>query len=307
MPAMNVSRSIELNASTESVFNTLNNLHTWSSWSPWLIMEPGVEVDVSEDGKYYEWNGDRVGSGNMKITGEKKNKEILYDLNFLKPLKSEAKVTFKISPKGEGSNVTWTMESAMPWYMFWMTGMMEGYISMDYDRGLNLLKDYIEKGELHSKLEFKGIENFSGTKYLGIKKTTSFDELGDVMKDDFGTLYHYLKELEGISNGKAFSIYHKWKVGKKEATFTSCIGVYTVPDNLPEGITAGEIPETGIYTLRHIGPYHHVGNAWSTLYSMQRGKEFKLNKKVDPFEVYVSDPEKTDPKDIITDVCFPVN
>ncbi|MFT5821723.1 MAG: hypothetical protein ACI8ZM_002977 [Crocinitomix sp.] len=42
------------------------------------------------------------------------------------------------------------------------------------------------------------------------------------------------------------------------------------------------------------------------LHMMQRGKEFKANKKVDPFEVYINNPMNTEPIDLITEVNFPI-
>ena len=69
---------------------------------------------------------------------------------------------------------------------------------------------------------------------------------------------------------------------------------------------SGRIPPVKVYRLRHTGPYRHLGKAWSTLYSMQRRKEFKLFKGQDPFEWYDSTPGEGAEKDIRTTVCFPI-
>ena len=72
------------------------------------------------------------------------------------------------------------------------------------------------------------------------------------------------------------------------------------------GIKSGEIPATKVHTLRHVGSYVHLGNAWTTLYSMQRNKEFKSAKGIHPFETYVNMPGQVPDKDLITDIHFPV-
>lgn len=306
MPAFNVSRSTTIDASPEKVFSTVNNLSTWVNWSPWLIMEPEANVTIADDNKYYEWEGSRVGAGSMKIIGEEKNSNVDYDLNFLKPWKSEAKVRFLIDGEGDQTKVTWNMDSSLPWYMFWMVGMMDSWIGMDYERGLGMLKEYIEDGEVKSKLEWKGESQFPGTKYIGIKTTCGMDEIGEVMMADFGKIEAFIKEHEDVATGDAYSIYHKWDMKKQQTVYTACVGVTEVPVDLPSDFISGEIPATKIYTLRHIGKYDHLGNAWSTMMSMGRNKEFKQKRGIHPWEYYVTNPKETAESEHITDICFAV-
>jgi len=56
----------------------------------------------------------------MQITSEEENKIIKSDLQFLKPWKSFARVNFMLEPQGEGTKVSWTMESKLPFFMFWI-------------------------------------------------------------------------------------------------------------------------------------------------------------------------------------------
>ncbi|MCH2234173.1 MAG: hypothetical protein MK078_07960 [Crocinitomicaceae bacterium] len=98
-------------------------------------MEPGVKVDVSEDNKSYSWEGNRTGSGNMTITKEEPNKSIAIDLLFLKPYRSKAKVDFYLKGNENSTEVNWTMDNSLPFFMFWMKNQMVQFIGMDYDRG----------------------------------------------------------------------------------------------------------------------------------------------------------------------------
>lgn len=303
---MNINRSVVVNAPIEKIFSSLNDFNHWPKWSPWLIMEPNTKVTVRDDAKYYEWQGGRVGEGNMTILSETENESIDYDLVFLKPWKSQAKVSFYLKPVNDGVQVTWTMDSSLPFFMFWMKKQMEAFVGMDYERGLRMLKEYLEKGEIDSKLEFNGISNFPGTHYVGITTTCSMDAMGDNMMADFGKLMEYGQANQDSATGQAFSIYHKWDMVKQTAEYTACIGVKNKAENLSGNLKAGEIPATKTYALRHVGNYEHMGNAWSTLYAMQRGKEFKMAKGIHPFEMYMNSPEDTAPKDLITDIHFAV-
>ncbi len=306
MPAIHIERSKELDASVSEVFSILNDFNHWVKWSPWLIMEPGAKVTISEDSKYYEWAGEKVGEGNMSITAEKDNNWVEYDLTFLKPWKSEAKVRFELSEADDKTNVIWSMDSKLPFFMFWMKKMMEGFVGMDYERGLTMLKDYVEKGEIESSLEPKGESVFPESKYIGLKTTCGLKDIGECMMKDFGKLEVFMQDHQDIANQQAYSIYHKWQVTKGSATYTACVGVSDFPDIIPDGFVKGSIPETKIYTMRHTGKYDHLGNAWATMMNLSRNKDFKQKKNIHPFEHYISDPQSTEPRDLITDVIFPI-
>ena len=306
MPKTHVSKSIEIQAPPEKVFNTLNNFNHWSPWSPWLICEPEAMVKVAEDAKFYEWEGKRIGSGNMQITAENPHSTIDYDLMFLKPWKSKAKVRFKLIPEGEHTRATWIMDSSLPFFMFWMKRSMEAFIGMDFDRGLNMLKEYIEDGEVKSELKFVGKGSYPGCNYVGIKRDCTVSEVGKLMSADFDQLKDLAHANEGSLAGEPFSIYHKWDPVKQRVSYTAGFPVDNLPQNLPAGMITGSIPATETYTLRHIGPYQHLGNAWTTLMMMQRGKEFKPKKGFHPFETYVNSPEEVPASELITDIHFAV-
>ncbi len=306
MPKINVTRSATIDSSINNVYSKLNDFNHWIKWSPWLIMEKGVKVNISEDAKYYEWKGDRVGEGNMSISLEDGSNSIEYDLTFLKPWKSEAKVKFMLSDNNDRTAVTWTMDSKLPFFMFWMKKMMEGFIGMDYERGLNMLKDYIEVGEVKSNLDWMGESDFPGAKYVGIKTTCDIDKMDEAMPGDFGKLEQFMKTNEDLATGQAYSIYHKWDIVKRKATYTACVGVTSIPEDLSDDLISGEIPATRIYTLRHTGKYDHLGNAWSTMIGMARGKEFKQKRGIHPWEHYLTNPKETAEDANITDVVFAI-
>ena len=306
MPKIHVQKSVHIKAPIEKVYNAVSNFNHWTSWSPWLIQEPDAKVTVAKDAKYYEWEGKMVGSGNMSITDEQANQSVNYDLTFLKPWKSRAKVRFELSPEADGTKTTWFMDSSLPFFMFWMKKMMTTFIRMDYDRGLALLKDYVEDGEVHSKLERKGYSNYPGCTYVGIQTTCKMQEVGPKMQEDLGRIGDFLKDKEALVAGPPFSIYHKWDMVRDQIRYTSGIPLKSLPADLPAGLMVGEIPPTRIYTVGHTGPYHHLGNAWTTLYTMQRNKVFKLNKKADPFEVYLDDPHEVAANELRTEIHFPV-
>lgn len=307
MPKLNLNRSTTINAPIEKVYENVSNLNHWTAWSPWLITEPEATTTVSDDQKSYSWKGKRVGSGEMKITKEVPNESVDYDLTFLTPWKSHAKVRFEVkSVDSSTTEVTWYMDSSLPFFMFWMKKMMMAFIGMDYERGLALLKDYSEDGQVHSKLEFIGERTFPGHTYIAIKSDCSISDLSQAMERDFTRLWDFMKDHKDLICGEAFSIYHKWEIVKGRVSYTSGIPVSQIPEGLPNDFVKGELPEMKVYTLRHIGPYPHMGNAWTAMQMMIRSKEIKPVKKIHPFETYGNSPTEVSEKELITDINFAV-
>lgn len=303
---MHISRSIEIAKPAEEVYKYLNDFHHWATWSPWIIQEPDCKIHVDEDGKFQSWDGKRIGSGEIRITDESENEYINYDLRFLKPWKSKSKTRFELKSIGDITEVTWIMNGSLPFFMFWMKKMMEAFVGMDYQRGLTMLKDLIEDGQVHSKINMNGESQFSGKKYVAIRTNCTMTELGPNMKEDFEKLGDFFTENKSSGCGEAFSIYHKWDVVSGRASYTSGMFVDQVPDQLPSGFIKGEIPATKIFTIGHTGPYTHLGNAWTTLYTMARNKEIRQNKKIDPFETYKNSPNEVPENELVTEVHIPV-
>ena len=306
MPKIHIAKSIQINAPINEVYDAISTFNPWVEWSPWLILEPGVKVDISDQGKFYTWEGNRTGSGHMKMTGEEKNKSVDIDLTFLKPWKTSSKVRFELTKKDNSTNVTWFMDGSLPFFMFWMKKMTETFVGMDYDRGLALLKDYVEDGEVHSKLNFLGESQYGGTKYVGIITNTNKMEMGHKMQADFGRLMQEFGKSQESNQAESFSIYHKFDPVKDKIQYTAAMPVTNIPQNLPTGVISGEIPASKVYTLEHIGPYEHLGNAWTTLQMMIRGKEIKTIKNIHPWETYHNNPADTNLNDLITRIHFAV-
>ena len=183
---------------------------------------------------------------------------------------------------------------------------MERLIGMDYDRGLFMLKDYIENGKVEAKLEFLGQSDYAGCQFVGVKSECTIETIGDVMSEDFKKIAEFAKENEDIVTCDWFSVYHKFDFNKNRVVYTSGVGIKSEALKIPVGLFEGSLPATKVHTVRHIGPYELSGNAWSAIMAMDRAKEFTKNKKIPPMEFYRNSPMETEPKDLISDICMPV-
>ena len=176
MPALKVSRSIQVDADPRTVYDCFRDFGTWEAWSPWLVADPEADVTVSENssevGATYHWDSEIVGAGSMEHEDlappgmRGKQGAIFSRLRIIRPWESESAVRFIILPNGtqqtHSTTVHWELDGRLPIFQFWIKGFMESAMAMDYDRGLRMAKELIESGKVDSKTTVHGVVNVPG-------------------------------------------------------------------------------------------------------------------------------------------------
>lgn len=306
MPAYLISRSIQVGAPVDQVFARVRDFRQWPEWSPWLIVEPDCVVSYAEDGRSYSWEGDVVGCGRMKILGEDPPSRIHYRLEFLKPWKSVSEVEFRFEEVEDGvTEVTWTMDGRLPFFLFFLKQMMMSGLGMDFERGLTMLKDTIETGSVPFTLEF-GEQLRDRVDFVGVKSGCALSRIGPEMESGFARLKSWFSENGIETSGPPMSIYHKWDLAKQETVFTLAFPVDQVPAEVPDDLRVGSQPAMNAFVIRHTGPYRYLGNAWAAGMMRVRAKTFRQRRGIHPFEEYETDPGCGSEKDAVTVVHFPV-
>ncbi|WP_119394790.1 SRPBCC family protein [Salinibius halmophilus] len=306
MPKFSAQSSITIKKSAREIIDVIANFQTWPTWSPWLIMEPKCRVtyegDMGEPGSSYQWRGDMVGAGEMTLT-EITDTGISCELLFIKPYKSRAHDRFTLQETEQGTIVTWSMSSSLPWFMFWMTKSMSEFISMDYQRGLLMLKSLLEEGKVPSRLSAIGDQTASSLWYIALEATATTDQLGAVMAKDFTKLANYFAAQHLHATGKPFALYFDMDMQTSRCTLHNCLPVAQQHDVDPPFICA-QLPTKETFAVAHTGAYGFVGNAWSFAMMLARHKKIKTNKSPIGLERYVSDPSDVAPDDLVTEVAL---
>lgn len=310
MSAYHIQRSIVIEKSTQEVFDYIKNFHTWGQWSPWLCTEKTAEVNISgngsNEGDVYAWKGKLVGEGTITNDILEFPSRIDQTIRFVKPFTSEGHVYWDFEGVENGTKVTWHMESSLPFFLFFMKKKMIAWMEGDYDRGLKMIKEAMETGEVLTNIEIGDVIDFPEVEYVGLKTRCTIAEIGPKMQEDFAKMEQIFVEKAVTPVGAPFSIYNDFNMVKGTCTYTLGFPAEEMPNDIGEFLI-GTIPAHRALKATHTGSYDNLGNAWMAGFSyIQNTKGLKVNKKIPPFEIYVDNPEEVPPKDLKTELYFPV-
>ena len=134
-------RTVRIKASPDKIVPLIEDFHRWGSWSPWEALDPTMKRSYSGAprgvGAVYEWEGNRnVGAGRMEIT-EAAPTRIVVALDFLRPFAAHNVATFTLEPRGDATEVTWTMDGRH----VYVAKVMGLFVNMD-----RMVGSYFETG-----------------------------------------------------------------------------------------------------------------------------------------------------------------
>ena len=147
-----VQRSAQVRAAPAAIYPLIADFREWPRWSPWEKLDPGMKRTLSGapsgTGAVYAWEGSsKVGAGRMEIRDVAPPSKVVIQLDFIKPFEGHNVTEFALVPKGEATDVQWTMRGSAT-FMMKVMGLftdMDKMIGKDFERGLANLKAAVEK------------------------------------------------------------------------------------------------------------------------------------------------------------------
>lgn len=294
---LNISKKIVINKSVSHVYQVIADIRQWNLWSPWMHCEPTAVTQASgvsgEIGQAQSWTGEVIGSGLMTITNLKENQLVEMKIEFLAPWKSVAQALFEIKElNAEQTEVTWVMNSQLPIFMFFFKNMMTAYMGHDFERGLKMLKEYVETGSVVSTSIYQGEKSFSEFYVMGHKTSCSISEISTRIRADFESLRQLLQTKEISQPEMMVTLSHMHSIPKGLCEFTAGYCYLKQPQfKIPPGYTLTHISKHKGLLVDHYGPYRHIANPWSMVVSYQRGQKKKIFKKIPMYELYKTVPD----------------
>ncbi|MEO1999801.1 MAG: GyrI-like domain-containing protein [Planctomycetaceae bacterium] len=309
MSRYHVQRSIQIETTPERVFETIADFRTWRMWSPWLCAEPEARVDVTDDassvGSLYSWQGEIVGQGEIEHRELQPGRLIVDEIRFRKPFRSKSEVTFEMDSHTSGTRLTWQMRGNLPWFLFWMRSQMEVFIGMDYERGLKMIKEWLETGKIHTETTIRGVESVGPLRMVGVRKRCAIYDVGSSMETAFTELEAKLHHSGLSPDGQRMSVYHKFDMRAGTFDYTSGVVVPESAGAVPDDFSSWSIPAMRALRVDHVGSYDHLGNGWSAAHQYARYKKLKQS-RVGTFEVYRNSPDTTAADALLTEIYMPL-
>lgn len=306
----------------KKLLDYIYDLAKWREWSPWTCMDPTVKIECSQKSEehhhYMSWDGPIAGVGSITVNQVREDGAD-YDLVFIKPFKSMAKVSFNLSfHNDKETKVEWIMEGNLPFFLFFMKKFMESGVASDYRRGLKRLKFLVETGKIPAKLDFMDTpQEVSEFDFCGIEtKQVPLDKLGPTMESNFKRIEAFttaLREGQNLKNNKeefnitgGYCFYPKVNIIKMLFDYQaghSYVGSYSKILR-EKGLMVKNIPPHRAIKVTLIGSYQFLDDAWAGIMMHQRALKLKPNKNIPPYEKYLVMGD--DPNQYVTEIYFPV-
>jgi hypothetical protein len=307
MPAIHVERSVRIAAPVSRVRPAVEDFHQWPRWSPWLCMEPNAKVSVygapgsADHG--FAWDGELVGTGSIKMVSIADGRQTM-ELSFRRPFRSTATSRFELKPVGQETDVVWHMDSKLPFFLFFMVDMMKTMIGMDYERGLTMLKEFVEAGEVKARTDVVGLVEVPPWHYVGVEASCSLDDMGPSMEQSLPAAHAIVTDHKIEMSGPPGALYHAFDMKRRQCRYTAFMPTVSRPSIA--GVPSGSPAACRAIKVVHTGSYRHLANGWSAAMAYQRAKKFRPLKSHAPFEVYISDPRETAEAELVTEIYIPV-
>ncbi len=143
-------RSIEIKSSPEAVYSHIADYRKWKSWSPWAKVDPNatytIEGTPGTPGMKMSWVGNKdLGKGSLTLTDATPPLELIAQLQFFEPMKSQSTDRWYLEPNSSGTLVRWQNVGKLDYPMGRIMGLfMDKFLAKDFEKGLASLKETVE-------------------------------------------------------------------------------------------------------------------------------------------------------------------
>ena len=147
--------SITINAKHNIIHPYLNDFQQWEKWSAWSKQyDPAMQYRYPKgtkgEGAVQQWKGDKLGSGEIKLTESVSIEGIKYQLKMEQArLDIKGSIRYEFDPsKPDATKVVWTGKGQVaknnPVFRYFAQ-FLDDMLKKDFDKSLQNLKAMIEK------------------------------------------------------------------------------------------------------------------------------------------------------------------
>lgn len=304
-----VSVETEIEVAPELIFHNAAQFTNRDQWDPWLETEPTADVEILPRNGYigstYAWDGEKIGSGKMRIDSVSFPSFIGSSIWFGES-PDPSQVEWIIEPMEAGSKVTWkfTSQGTYP-FGKWMLVFIKGALESSFEKGMANYKTFLEENPpVMYRLSEISLEESYATNALVIAIEGTMEEIGPQMMTGFPELYQEV-EAQGLTPaGPAFAHYLDFD---EAANFSHVL--LGAPVN-KEGKASGRVvpkfyEKTKAVAATHYGKYDYFRESYDAIGKFIMDNNLEVTGEA--FEVYINGAmESENPMDWETMIAFPL-
>ena len=299
---LQVRRSLEIDATPETVFGAIVDFKSWPEWSPWLMHEADAKVvfsdDYQQEGGSYNWDGKLIGAGKLSHVTIKPHSRIDQKIEFMRPFRSVSQVCWELDERDGKTGVSWEMNGRMPFLFRFMARRMQPVIERDYDLGLALLNGYLNHSAPHPSIRFIGPVELEDFNYWAIPCNGNLRQIEKARQQAIETL----TAAAAGKTGLALTLYHQFD--PLAAQYRAEIAI-PVTDKMPlSNYTRRQFSGGRYYQMTLRGDHRFLPLGWHALSCHCRMHRVRLDLARPALEIYHDNPEESSDSNQITTALY---
>lgn len=314
-----VERSIAIERPASQVFAIVDGYRRFNEWSPWAAKDPSAHYSLSGPasgvGAKQSWQGDpkTVGSGSQEIIESKPNESVATALDFGDMGKATAH--FVLAPQGQGTKVTWTLDTQAPLaldgHVLWnaigryMGLFMDRMVGPDYEAGLHRLKALVET---FPNVDIAGVSGEPvqlaprNIYFVSARSAADAESAKAVLTEAYGKLGKFLQDRGMKMQGPPLTITTSYD--SNGWVFDAAVPVERADAANRDDVQSGATYAGPALQFMHVGPYDKLGDTIAKAYAWAAVQGYKPKGRL--IEDYISDPGSVPPAQLQTRVTIPV-
>ncbi|MBN2669562.1 MAG: SRPBCC family protein [Bacteroidales bacterium] len=300
--------SIEINASSDKVFDQVNTLKNWSNWSPFQendsSMTVSFEGNESGVGAIQKWSSPRGDKGIMEILISEKNNSIVNKIAFEGAGQATGEWIFNLNV--DKTNVKWSLtleDLSYPVGRF-MGLFAEAMMQPVLMKGLKNLQSVCEKNSDDNKFGIIEV-NVPTSMALVVTDSCYWDQIAPKMAEMFGMVYQTANQISAVPIGYPYAEYLVWDESKQFTVFKVGLPINEIPDFLSDNVMHSTTPGGRAIKGVHHGAYDKTYDLYIAMDKYI--SDHHLSQNGGPWENYVTNPvEEPDTSKWITEIFFPI-
>lgn len=310
-------KSTVIPASSEIVFDEVNELKNWENWDSWAQEDNGIIREYKEktrgEGAVYYWKNGQYGDGKIITTDTKPftriNQQAIFEHAFST---STSNMYWKFEEAGDSTEVTWGIKGNQSFSEKLANSIKSEpfpeNIRPQLEKGLEQLKAAVIKRMERYSVNVDGVIQHGGGYYMYTTTAAKFSQVNDRRQKMIADVISYMEENNIEISGKPFVLYNEWN--EKEGTSIFSAGVFTPGEIItPENsqVLNSKLPNQKVLRTTLKGNYKNLLEARAIAFNYIKENNLKVNEDEEIFEVYITGPDsQSNPADWITQLHIPL-